>query len=225
MIAAAAAPPATNGLPFNWFDVVVVVVLMFGLVRGRRNGMSRELLPVLEWLVLVPVCGLCYPMLAGALAGFVPDAFWNCLVAYLALALAVLIVFTILKRLFAEKLVKSDFFKGGEYYLGMLSGLVRYACVLVFVLALLNAPVYTQAQIAQQAAYDQKNFGGGLFAGNYFPHMSQIQASVFQESFIGPRIKDNAGMLLINTGQTGADGTQPGKNTPPKPKPVIKIGY
>jgi uncharacterized membrane protein required for colicin V production len=218
--AAAAAPPATNGLPFNWFDMAVVVVLGFGLFRGRRNGMAKELLSLLQWLVMVPVCGLGYTMLAGVLAGFIPDKLWNCLVAYLALGLAVFIVFTILKQQFDEKLVKSNFFKGGEYYLGMLAGMVRYACVLLFVLALLHAPVYTQAEIAQQTAYDQKNFGGGLFAGNYFPHLFQVQAAVFKESFLGPRIKDNVGMLLINTGQPGAGGAQP-----PKKQPVIKIGY
>jgi uncharacterized membrane protein required for colicin V production len=198
--------------------MAVLVVLGFGLFRGRRNGMAKELLPVLQWLVMVPVCGLCYPMLASMLAGFLP-ALWSCLAAYLALALAVFIVFTILKQQFDEKLVKSNFFKGGEYYLGMLAGMVRYACVLLFVLALLHAPVYTQAEIAQQTAYDQKNFGGGLFAGNYFPHLFQVQAAVFKESFLGPRIKDNAGMLLINTRQPGAGGAQP-----PKKQPVIKIG-
>ena len=218
--AAAAAPPATNGLPFNWFDAVVVVLLGFGLFRGRRNGMAKELLPTLQWLVLLPVCGLGYPRLGGALTGFVPDQLWNNVVAYLALALAVLIVFAILQRKFAEQLVKNDFFKGGEYYLGMLAGMVRYACVLLFVLALLNARAYTPAEIAQQAAFDQKNFGGGLFAGNYFPHLFQIQKAVFKESFLGPRIKDNLGMLLINSSQPGTGGAQP-----PKPQPVIKIGY
>jgi uncharacterized membrane protein required for colicin V production len=217
---AAAAPPATNGMPFNWFDMAVVVVLGFGLFRGRRNGMSKELLPLLQWLVMVTVCGLGYTMLAGVLAGLIPDKLWNCLVAYLALALAVFIVFTILKRQLDDKLVKSNYFKGGEYYLGMLSGMVRYACVLLFVLALLNARVYTPAEIAQQKAFDEKNFGGGLFAGNYFPHLFQVQAAVFKDSFLGPHIKDNAGMLLINTGQSGADSSQP-----PKKQPVIKIGY
>jgi uncharacterized membrane protein required for colicin V production len=217
--AAATAPPVTNGMALDWFDMVAVVMLGFGLFRGRRNGMAKELLPLLEWLVLVPVCGLGYALLAGVLAGFIPDKLWSCIVAYLALALAVFIVFAILKRQFAEKLEKSNFFKGGEYYLGMLSGMVRYACVLLFVLALLNARIYTPAEIAQQTAYDQKNFGGGLFAGNYFPHLFQVQAAVFKDSFVGPRIKDHLGMLLINTGQPGAGGAQP-----PKKQPVIKIG-
>ena len=217
--AAATAPPVTNGMALDWFDMVAVVMLGFGLFRGRRNGMAKELLPLLEWLVLVPVCGLGYALLAGVLAGFIPDKLWSCIVAYLALALAVFIVFTILKRQLDDKLVKSNYFKGGEYYLGMLSGMVRYACVLLFVLALLNAPVYTPTEIATQSAFDQKNFGGGLFAGNYFPHLFQIQSTVFKESFLGPHIKANAGMLMINTGQAVAEGSQP-----PKPKPVIKIG-
>ena len=229
MIAAvAAAPSASNGMPFNWFDVLVVVVLGFGLFRGRRNGMSRELLPVLEWLVLVPVCGLVYPKIAAEVNGLFQDMLWSCLVGYLAPAVAVLVVFKILKNVFGEKLANSDFFKGGEYYLAMPAGALRYACVLVFALALLNAPVYTLADIMAQKASDQKNFGGGNsdFQGNFFPHLFQVQAAVFKDSIIGPRIKDNLGMLLINTGQPG-DATQPGNNAPvpPKKKPIIKIGY
>ena len=145
---------------------------------------------------------------------------------YLAPALVIFLAFKIIKWQFAEKLVKTDFFKDGEYYLGMLTGLVRYACIMLFVLALLNAPVYTRTQIAQQTAFDKKNFGGGLFDGNYFPHLYQVQAAVFQQSFLGPLIKDHAGLLLINTGQSTEENT-PGTNAPappPKPKPVIKIG-
>jgi uncharacterized membrane protein required for colicin V production len=222
MIAAAAAPPTTPGLPFNWFDLLVVALLLFGLFRGRRNGMAKELLPLLLWGVLVVVSGLGYTMVAGAFGGFLHDPLWNCLAGYLTLALAVFVVYVILKRLFAEKMVKSDLFKSGEYYLGMLSGMVRYGCVLIFALALLNAPVYTPKQIQEQRVRDQADFGGGPgsgFKGNYFPHVSTIQAAVFKESFLGPRIKDGLGILLINTGQPDAGGAQP-----LKPQPVIKIG-
>jgi uncharacterized membrane protein required for colicin V production len=216
-------------MPFNWFDMVVVLLLGFGLFRGQRNGMSKELLPTLQWLVLVPVCGLGYPFLARLTAGFIHDALWNCLAAYLALALAVLIVFSRLKREFAEKLVKSDFFKGGEYYLGMVAGIVRYACVLMAALALLNARVYSKSEISALRALDQANFGGGAgsgFQGNYYPHLFQVQAAVFNESFVGSRVKTNAVMLLIHTGPPGVGGAQPGKNAlePTKKQPVIKIG-
>ncbi len=219
---AAAAPATTNGLPLNWFDLVVVVTLGAGLFRGRRNGMAKELLPTLQWLLLLPVCGLGYPLLAGALTGFVPDALWNNIVAYLALALAVFIVFTILQRKCAELLVKSDFFRGSEYYLGMLAGMVRYACALLTVLALLNARAYTPAEKTRMLAADQVNWGGGAgsdFKGRFFPHLFTIQDAVFKDSFLGPRIKDSLGLLLIKSGPPGA-----GAAPPPKPQPVIKIG-
>jgi uncharacterized membrane protein required for colicin V production len=222
IVAAVAAPTATQSLPFNWFDMAVVVVLGFGLFRGRRNGMAKELLPLFEWLVIVLACGMGYDLLAGLLTGLLPSVLWSCITAYLALALAVFILFAMLKRRIGEKLVKSDLFKGGEYYLGMLSGMIRYGCMLLCALALLNAPVYTQKQILDQLARDQKNFGGGPgsgFQGNFFPHVCTVQQSVFKQSFLGPRIKDDLGMLLINTGQSGAGGAQQSK-----PKPVISIG-
>ena len=188
IVAAAAAPPATHGLPFNWFDLLVIVVLGFGLFRGRRNGMAKELLPLLEWVVLVLVAGLGYWLLAGVLSIVLHNTMWNCIVSYVALALLVFGGFAVLKRRFAERLVKSDLFKGGEYYLGMFSGMVRYGCILIFGMALLNAPVYTPKQIQEQQNRDQMDFGGGSgsgFKGNYFPHVSSVQASVFKESFLG----------------------------------------
>ena len=220
--AAAAPPPATNGLPFNWFDLAVVMVLLFGLFRGRRNGMAKELLPLMQWLALVPICGLGYDIVAGPLSGIIKDVVWRCVVSYLALALVVLIAFALLKRQFAEKLVKSDKFKSGEYYLGMLSGLVRYAGMVIVALALLNAPIYTPKMIQDQRERDQQNFGGGPgsgFSGNFFPHVSTVQRDVFKESFLGPLIKENLGILLIKTDRPGVGGP-----TPTTAQPVIQIG-
>ena len=223
IVAAAVATPATNGISFNWFDMVVVVVLGFGLFRGRRNGMSKELIPLIEWLVLVSVSGLGCPMLAGVLSSFLPNNFWDSFAAYLTLAVVVFVIFAMIKHGVGDKLVKSDFFKGAEYYLGMMAGLVRYACMLLFVLALLNARVYTPAEIMRQTIADQKNFGGGSgsgFQGNFFPHLFTVQAGVFKESFAGSHVKTNAAMLLINVGPSGGS-TAP---EPPKKPSVIQIG-
>jgi uncharacterized membrane protein required for colicin V production len=223
---AAAAPnaPAPGGLPFGWFDLVVVVVLGFGVYRGRRNGMSKELLLLVQWLVLLPVCGFGYLMVAGLFSELFKDLFWSRLLSYLALAALVFSIFKLLRRQLDEKLVKSDFFRGSEYYLGMVSGIIRYACGLVFALALLNAPFYSTEDIARQNAFDQKNFGGGLYSGNYFPHVFTVQNAVFKDSFLGPLIKTNLGVLLINTAGSSSEspGTHPAE--PPKKKPVIIIG-
>ena len=225
MIAAAITPSAdASALPFNRFDMVVVAVLGFGLFRGRRNGLSKELLSLLQWLVLVPVCGFGYQMVGGFLMKLAKlDEFWGLLEGYLALALVVISIFWGIKRTFAERLVKSNSFKGGEYYLGMVSGIVRYACVLVFLMALLNARFFTPAEIASARAADKQILGGGLFAGSYFPHLFTIQDWVFKESFTGACVKKNLSMLLITT-STPAEQPQNNAPAPPKKTPVIKFG-
>jgi uncharacterized membrane protein required for colicin V production len=206
-------------MPFNWFDVLVVIVLMFGLLYGRRKGMSKELLPLAQWFILLPVCGFGCPPLAKLLSGVIPSALWSHLLAYLAPALVIWSIFKLLKHMVAKKLGMTDFFKGSEYPLGMLAGAVHFECVLLFVLALLNAPFYSPQDIAKQKAFDQKNFGGGLYSGSYFPHVFTIQSMVFKESFVGPRIKDGLGVLLIDT----ADAAK-AQSAPPAKNAVITIG-
>ena len=53
-----------NNLPINWFDVVFVAVMGFGLWRGRKNGMSKEVMPLFQWLTLVLASGMGYTLFA-----------------------------------------------------------------------------------------------------------------------------------------------------------------
>ena len=224
MIASSTVPSLNAGaLLFNSFDMVVVAVLGFGLFRGRRNGLSKDLLPLLKWLILLPVCAFGYQTVGGFLMNLAHlSEFWSFIYAYLALALLVFIIFSGINRIYADKLAKSNYFKGAEYYLGMASGVVRYACVLVFLMALLNAPSFTPAEIETSSAADKQSLGGGLFAGNYFPHLFSIQDWVFKQSFTGSCVKTNLPTLLI----TSAPGERPQNSAPEPPKktPVIKIG-
>ena len=59
-VAANSASSLANNLSVSWFDAAFVIVLGFGLFRGRRNGLSRELLPMLQWIAVTIVCGLGY---------------------------------------------------------------------------------------------------------------------------------------------------------------------
>jgi uncharacterized membrane protein required for colicin V production len=225
MIAAVAAQPASNDFLFGWFDVALMAVLAFGLVRGRRNGMSKELLPLMQWVAIVLVCGLMHPMLGQLFINILNlSKVQGCVAAYVILMLLVLIVFAALKRRFAERLAMSDQFKSGEYYLGMLSGLVRFGCMLMVALALLNAPVYSAADIAKSEAYRARWFGGGQEgSGNYFPNLQQIQEQVFKKSASGYFIKNGTlGALLINTAPAGAGKEK--SSAPPQKQPVIHIG-
>ena len=37
----------------NWFDALVVITLLWGLNKGRKHGMSVELMMTLQWIAIV----------------------------------------------------------------------------------------------------------------------------------------------------------------------------
>ena len=205
---------ALDNLPVNWFDGVILGMLIIGLFRGRKHGMSNEVLPLLKWVSLVLVCGIWYPLAAqflvnSAQLGRVSSNIFG----YLLLAFVIFIVFSILKWFRSNRRTGSNLFGGGEYYLGMLSGMIRFACMLLAVLALLNAPFYTAADAKKHDAYVKRWFGGGLYSGDFFPSLQAIQEQVFTKSFTGPYIKDYLAPLLIETA--------PPPKAKPEPKPAV----
>ena len=208
---------ALDNLPVNWFDGVVGAMLIIGFFRGRKRGMTKEILPLLKWVSLVVVCGLWYQMAAQLLVNTAQlSQVPSCIFGYLLLAFVIVLVFMFLKWLLASRLGDKSLFGGGEYYLGMLSGMIRFACMLLAVLALLNAPVYTEQDIKKHEAYVKQWFGGGLYSGNYFPSMYTIQGQIFAKSYTGPYIKDYLGPLLIET-------TLPPAAAPEKKPAVVNI--
>jgi Colicin V production protein len=226
MIAALTQSLSMDKVPFNWFDVAALAVLGFGLFRGRKNGMSKELLPLSLWIALALVCGLGYGMVAQLFANSVGlGVMWSDLLGYLTLALLILILYSTVKKVLAPRLTGSNLFGSGEYYLGMLSGIIRYVCILIFALALINAPYYSTADIQRIKAYNNRWYGGGEsgYSGNFIPDMPTVQDNIFKDSFIGPYIKNYLDFLLIETGPSGAN-KQKSPSAPQKKQPTIHIG-
>jgi uncharacterized membrane protein required for colicin V production len=214
MIGVAIPNLALDNLPVNWFDGAVLGILIFGLFRGRKHGMTREVLPLLKWVSLVLVCGFWYQTAAQLLVNTGRlSKLASCIFGYLLLAFAVFLVFLTIKRLLGYRLGENNFFGSAEYYLGMFSGMIRVACMLLAVLALLNAPFYTEVDIKKHDAYVKRWFGGGLYSGDYFPSLKTVQEQVFTKSFTGPYIKDYLGPLLIET--------VPPPKAKPEPKPAV----
>jgi uncharacterized membrane protein required for colicin V production len=209
-------------VPFGWFDVALVLILVFGYYRGRKNGMTKEILPMFQWLATVLVCGLGYEMVGQLIINLSGWSKLACyLLGYFSLMFVVYLVFLFLKKIFMPRLAGSSFFGSSEYYLGMASGVIRYACILFVALALLNAPYYSAADIIQSKAYNARWFGGGLegYSGDYFPTVQSVQESVFKKSFAGKFIKDYADVMLINS-VTGVGD----KSAAQQKQPVIHIG-
>ena len=136
-------------------------------------------------------------------------------IAYLAIAFVAFLIYSLLAKFFKEKLAGSNTFGSGEYYLGMIAGLIRYACLLLFILALMNAPYYSAAEIAATKAYNNRWYGGGMrdFNGEFIPSFDQIQANVFVDSRTGAAIKKYLGMFLIS-GTDQVPAKKPAAATP-----------
>jgi len=193
----------SNNLPVNWFDVLLVVVLLIGYSRGRKHGMSKELLLVLQWVAVILVSAIAYEPLGLWLDSLLQlGKLTSFLIAYSLTAVIILLVFTYLNSTVGRKLAGSDTFGKGEFYLAMPAGMLRFACVLIALLALLNARQYASSEIKAQVQYDEYNYGS-----SFFPHLYSIQDEVFEKSFTGPQIKKYMSFLLITP--TAPGGAQP----------------
>lgn len=183
-----------DALPFNAFDLALVVILGIGIYQGRKEGMSQGLIPLFRWLCIIFLCAVAYePVgqffnqsanLFSALACYV--------IAYVGMAIMVVLFFIGIKRALGGKLLGSDVFGSSEYYLGMGSGLVRYICIIIAFLALLNARLYSTAEIKAREKYVNDMYGK-----DYFPGLQILQSAVFEKSLTGPWIKDNLSFFLI----------------------------
>jgi uncharacterized membrane protein required for colicin V production len=180
-------------LSLGWFDLVVLVTLLVGLIRGRRRGMSVELLDVFKWLLIVVAGARFYRPLGDTLTVYTHVAgLLAYLTAYIMILLLVTLLFAAVKRLIGEKLLGSDVFGNLEYYFGMAAGMLRYACVLVVVLALLHAPYISEEKLKAIAKMQQDNFGSISF-----PTFGSIQQEVFAHSICGKLVDDHLDSQLI----------------------------
>jgi uncharacterized membrane protein required for colicin V production len=180
-------------IPINWFDLALVIVLGLGIWRGRKHGMSEETLPLAKWLVAVFGAALAYEPVGRFIANNSPLGLLFCyVVGYLTVMMVVFALFALLKRGLGGKLLGSDFFGRSEYYLGMGGGMIRFACGLLAVLAVLNARLYTSDEVRAMQRFQMENYGS-----SFFPTLQNVQASVFVHSFTGRFIKQHGEMLLI----------------------------
>ncbi len=196
----------------SWVDVVVLLLLGFGLWRGRKRGMSEECLDIIKWVVTVLAAGLLYrPLgqllqettgLLGLLGSYVA--------IYVVLALIIAIAFSYIRRGPGEKLVGSDVFGTGEYYLGMLSGLGRYTCIIIAVFALLHARHYSAEEIKASEKFQMDNYGS-----DFFPTLPGLQRQVFGQSFAGRFVKEYMSLILIDSTAPGATSVKAREGSAP----------
>ncbi len=177
----------------SWFDFVVIAVLIRGIYVGRRTGLSGELLDLVKWLCILGAAAFAYEPLGRSLSQATVFSLLGCYIAvYVMIILAVMVLFSFIKRAVGDKLITSDAFGSGEYYLGMVAGCVRFACILIVGLAFMNARLYSKQEVQARAKFQKENFGDISF-----PTFQAVQSDVFELSNTGKFAKEYLDIVLI----------------------------
>src|SRR5688572_8168273 len=192
--------PTSFDYSYNWFDLVAIAILVIGFFVGRKRGMSLEMLSMLQWLSIVFVGALACDPFGRMMAEFSDlNPTLTYITAYLLTAVGIKLCFYLLRRATGEKLVSKAVFGNLEYYLGMAAGVVRFACILMFGLALLNAPIVTDKELEAKLKH-QQDWAGSI----YFPPFGVIQRTVFKDSLTGRTVKEYLSAQLINVDPSAA---------------------
>jgi hypothetical protein len=126
--------------------------------------------------------------------------------SYLLIGALIMLLFKSLKRAVGEKLIQGDTFGRFEYYLGMMAGALRFFCVTLFLLSILNSKYISAAERAANIKMQQENFGTISF-----PTIASMQQEIFARSFSGTLIKQNLKPLLIKPVAPGPSKESVGK--------------
>ena len=188
-----------KNLRFSYIDGIVLIWLIVGLLRGRKRGMTQEILPCFKWLGIVLLGGYFNQPLAALIrqyAGAAYDMQWSCITAYVLIALGVSLLFALLKHLLGDKLTGSDLFGRCEYYLGILAGLIRYACMLLVLLAIMHSRIVTKAEPDAIDAQMKKNLDD-IHPPRYV--YGCFEQAIFFQSFSGSFVQENLSDLLLPT--------------------------
>jgi uncharacterized membrane protein required for colicin V production len=195
MLLLAGLPAFLKGASFNYFDIIVIGWLLVGFARGRSHGMTRELLPTIQWVLIVVLAGLFYSPLSSLIYQGTSHAFnrlWSNITAYVLIGFAIHLFFLWIKQGVGDKLAGSDYFGRAEYYLGMTAGFLRFAAILIVMCALMHSRIYTQAELAEDEKVQKKNF-----EDIRFPTYMSVQHTILLESITGRLMEKGLHPVLI----------------------------
>lgn len=194
----------SNGFPVTMFDFVVLIVAIVGLVRGRRRGMSQEVLGLFAWLGFVfGGAYMCHDFGKEVARLTTLSFMWANIATYLATGSVILFAAYMIKTALRDRLAQSDFFSSLEYPLGMLAGIIRYLCMLLVIISVIHAPLITEQDRAKTAKIQSDAFGNIAF-----PTLGEIQQAIFANSLTGKQLESSMSYVLIpKTADAGDEAT------------------
>ena len=161
----------------NWYDIIVVATLIYGVVAGVRNGFSGEVIMVLGLLLMVALA-LSFYARAGEwlmeISGLTVEL--ANLVAFVSIAVLVYVVTLVIRLTVHRKLKQMKFTAAVENVGGGVAGLLRMLVVLAWltvVLSLTRSP-FLHEQVAQNSRF-------GALVVEQFPAVAAVAKKQFPE--------------------------------------------
>ncbi|MCI0748429.1 MAG: CvpA family protein [Verrucomicrobia subdivision 3 bacterium] len=177
----------------SWVDFAVLLIVLAGIFRGRKRGMSEELLDTIKWVGILVVAAVFHRPLGEWLANSTMFSLLACYIfVYTMIIVIFKVIFAFVRRQIGDKLVSSDFFGSAEYYLGMVAGGFRYTCAIIVALAFINARYYSPEELTASRNFQETNFGDIRF-----PTFAGFQSQVFGRSVTGKLATDFLWPVLI----------------------------
>jgi len=154
-----------TGISFQWFDLVAVTLIFVGVFHGRKNGMSQELFNTLKWLIMMALAPLLYQPLGKLLLKVAPlKAMYVYVGSFVLIAAIVKLALGSVRKKIKDKMSGSDVFGSAEYPLGMLAGTFQYSCLVVMIVACLNAKYVDEKALQAQDSAQREAMGEKFIA-------------------------------------------------------------
>lgn len=161
----------------NWYDIVVIAALIYGVVAGVRHGFSGEIILVLGMLLMVALAMSFYASVGEWLQSVTSLTVELAnLVAFVSIAVLVYIVTVAVRLAVHRKLKERPFAALVENIGGGVAGLLRMLVVMTWltvVLSLSPSPFWRE-----QAAYRSRF---GAFVVEQFPAVAGVTKKQFSE--------------------------------------------
>lgn len=141
------------------FDYCVLAVIAISLLLGVARGVVSEMLALAAWVAAFLAARLWAQPVGELLLAELPDPVWRPLAGFVAVFLAVLVSFALLRRLIVL-LLKATGLRPLDRVLGALFGILRGAAVLLVLTALAGL-----TPLPQQTWWRQSMFAAPLETG------------------------------------------------------------
>ncbi len=125
-------------MPLNWFDVVILILILMSVIAGLRSGLARVVVGLVATVVGVLLGFWCYRLVAANLQPYVGTAALADILGFVAIFVGVLIVGSLIAALLARifRWIGLSWF---DHFLGGVAGFFRGILVVAGLAAILVA--------------------------------------------------------------------------------------